>query len=94
LLNNATALCFEQTSAVQHENPVSLPVEGPLPEEEPVRLAPAANGSFPPLLTIILGNVDGSFRPKPDLRAWRSEQPLRAQTANILRRSQWLLTGK
>jgi hypothetical protein len=40
----------EQTTAVQHENPVSLPVEGPLPEEEAVRLAPAANGSFPPIL--------------------------------------------
>ncbi len=32
----------------------------------------ASSAGFPPLLTIILGNVDGSFRPIPDLDAQRS----------------------
>jgi hypothetical protein len=53
----------EQTSAVQHENAVSLPVEGPLPEEESVRLAPAAKGSFPPLVSNAALAHGVGFRP-------------------------------
>ena len=46
-----TAKGSDRTAAVQNRNAVSLPVGSPLPEEAPIRLAPAANSHFPPILT-------------------------------------------
>jgi hypothetical protein len=49
---------------------------------EQTLVQPAANGRSPPLLAVILGNVDGSFRPIAAVRAYFGEGQVCARVTN------------